>query len=100
MTNTYPQGCAQVVPKTAMWPFNKRPPDFSELHRKLIELELRLSDLESKHLSLRGRVYGAGIHKKPLADNDEARENTTPRSRDELRKLAGIKAGQPYPHKQ
>jgi len=79
-----------------MWPFRKPSVD----QRKLSELEVRLTELESKHMALRGRVYGVELHKRPLQDSEEARAATIPRTKDELRKLAGIKAGKPYPHTQ
>lgn len=66
--------------------------------RKLLELDARLTELEAKHMSLRGRVYSAGIHKHPLPDSEEARSATVPRSKDELRKIAGIRAGKPFNH--
>lgn len=72
--------------------------DPHDFERRLLALELRQTDLELKHMSLRGRVYNAGIHKKPLPDSEEARADTIPSSKDELRRLAGIKAGRPYPH--
>jgi hypothetical protein len=80
-----------------MWPFRKHTGD-DRLYRKVLDLEARLTELEAKHMSLRGRVYSAGIHKHPLPDSEEARLDTVPRSKDELRKQAGIKAGRPYPH--
>jgi len=79
-----------------MWPFRKR---LTLDQHKLSELEVRLTELESKHMALRGRVYGVELHKRPLPDSEEARIATIPRTKDELRKLAGIKAGTPYPHK-
>jgi hypothetical protein len=86
------------LPTTTMWPFRRKPLDPHDFERRLLALELRQTDLELKHMSLRGRVYNAGIHKKPLPDSEEARADTIPTSKDELRRLAGIKAGRPYPH--
>lgn len=78
-----------------MWPFSRKL-DRSAL--QLAELELRITELESKHMRLRGAVYGMELHRRPLKDSAEAQEATIPRTKDELRKLAGIKAGVPYPH--
>lgn len=92
-----------------MWPFFNRRPAVSEdaladrissLLTKLSEVEVRLTELESKHMALRGRVYGVELHKRPLPDSEDARAATVPRTKDELRKLAGLKAGRPYPHEE
>lgn len=85
-----------------MWPFRKRPaaaPETPEVLRRLIDVEAQLEELRAKHMSLRGRVYNAGIHKKPLPDSEEAQADTVPRSKDELRKVMGFTPGRPYPHK-
>lgn len=82
-----------------MWPFSKRRnDDTTALVRKVLELEAEVVELRAKHMQLRGRVYSAGIHKQPLPDSEEARQETIPRSKEELRKLAGFKPGRPYQH--
>jgi len=92
----YPQPCSQEN----MWPFTRKPQETLELYRKLLWLESRIDELEAKHSSLRGRVYSAGIHKNPIPDSEEARIATVPRSKDELRRLAGIVPGKPYKHQE
>lgn len=90
-----------------MWPFTQRRYNsFDEKlldalksdQRKLSDLEVRLTELESKHMALRGRVYGVELHKRPLKDSEEDRAATIPMTKDELRKKAGLHAGKPYPH--
>lgn len=63
-----------------------------------MELEAKVFDLNRAHLSLRGRVYSAGIHKHPLPDTEDDRKETLPLDKDELRKIAGFRPGKPYPH--
>jgi len=95
----YTQGYPQRYSQQIMWPFKKTTVATPEILQRLIQLEVELTELQAKHLSLRGKVYAAGIHKHPLRDSEEARSETIPRSKDELRKMAGIRAGKPYTHK-
>lgn len=85
---------------TSMWPFRKPSPGLQQIldelseirseqarqRRRFDDLDVGLSELEAKHMNLRGRVYSAGIHKKPLADSEEERQETIPIDKDELRK--------------
>jgi hypothetical protein len=102
-----------LSPEKLMWPFSKASDDLqgvveelrtvraelARARRERDDLDMRLTELESKHLSLRGRVYSAGIHKQPLRDTEDSQQATIPRSKDELRKMIGFRPGQPYPHK-
>lgn len=88
-----------------MWPFPKRR-SLDEVCLAVERLSARLErlhddheDLKAKHISLRGRVYAAGIHKHAI----EAKENeeatvTNITSREELRRRAGFVPGQPMKH--
>lgn len=87
-----------------MWPFSKKPEVHSgvlELIQRVAVLETRLAALEGQHVALRGYVYARKGRAGDLPDGPteapETNANLTPRDR--LRQIAGIRAGQPYPHK-
>lgn len=90
-----------------MWPFKRTPvadirlleDEVQKLKRSVFDIHAQLEDLMCKHITLRGRVYGSGLHKKPLKDSEEEQSATMPASKDQLRKIAGIIPGRPYPHK-
>lgn len=104
-----------------MWPFRSR----SKVEKPLIDelrtlsnavsvLQLRSDQQESahdalkaQHLALRGRVYALWGKERPATDGADAAGPTaagspTARrlSKDELRVLAGVKPGRPYPHRE
>jgi len=66
-----------------------------EINRLLVKADEQLKALRMQHEKLSGRFYsrfGAG-------DVPTQPDNVRPMSRDELRRAAGIRAGQPAPHK-
>lgn len=88
-----------------MWPWKKRSLQdvvqaIERLTAHINALDAELQDLKDKHVSLRGRVYNAGLHRSPLKDSEQDRVNQLPMSRDELRKMSGFIPGRPFPHKE
>ena len=88
-----------------MWPFKNRtaPKDESPaLRERVKQLELALDDLQhdqrrlaEQHLKLSGRYYarfGKGL-------DESGTLPAAPQTKDELRRLAGIVAGRPTPHR-
>lgn len=88
-----------------MWPFSFNSWKVS-VERALAQHEARIErlrddheDLKVKHASLRGRVYAAGIHKLPVAEDESDPKNAAqPMTRDELRKQMGFIPGRPMKH--
>lgn len=94
-----------------MWPWKTRQQDaflldidqrVAKAERRLADLLDRVEDWEGKYATLRGRVYAAGVHRKPLPDSAAEQEATLPRavSRDEIRKQSGFQPGKPMNHKE
>jgi len=89
-----------------MWPFTRTATlrDVGEALARHESMLTRLrddhEDLKAKHASLRGRVYAAGIHKLPVADDEvsDPKNAAQPMSRDELRKTMGFIPGRPMKH--
>lgn len=96
-----------------MWPFrsNERSQrQLAELRRDHDQLRADFDALRAQHLSLRGRVYALWGKEKPQgggdADAASPSGSSSPgappparRTKDELRALAGIKPGKPFPHR-
>lgn len=101
-----------------MWPFThtrrrdlaleSRVIELEAQHRRLeanhAALEERYATVMAQHLSLRGRVYALWGKDKsaepaPAASGQAAGSPTAPVSRAELRKIAGIRPGAAYQHR-
>lgn len=94
-----------------MWPFTTskhRSQHDAQLRRDLDQLRDDFDALRAQHLSLRGRVYalwgkekgsGDGVTgASPSGDGSHTAPAPQRLSKDELRRIAGIKPGKPYPH--
>lgn len=104
-----------------MWPFTKRDQGISvrassvaemqvafrqmyerqhdmsrQVEKALAELREDIDALKSKYESLRGRFYGARLHQVGGRDIEQIPHG----DKDALRRHAGIKAGQPFPHRE
>lgn len=86
-----------------MWPFRKRVPidDAVALRNAITEASSGLAklredheDLKERFVSLRGRVYNAGLHKTGLQDPERKL------TRDELRARSGFVPGRPMKHEE
>lgn len=83
-----------------VWPFRKQPiADVQTLRAAIQELNSTVArlredhdDLKERFVSLRGRVYAAGVHKVGLKDPSQ------PMTRDDLRRQMGFVPGRPMKH--
>lgn len=95
-----------------MWPFSSKPRTCAacaQLKIDVAQLDAQLQALRAQHLSLRGRVYAlwgkekggdgtAGAAGSPAGGSPTAAPGAR-LSREELRRLAGLKPGHAYPHR-